>query len=80
MLFNVVNEKGLADYNSAPFSPLRHLGKFLRAYYARSECLVRFVGPLPSRHVNEINFRLGVRPGPKRALVLPYRRQLHSVS
>jgi hypothetical protein len=59
MLFNVVNEKGLADYNSAPFSPLRHLGKFLRAYYARSECLVRFVGPLPSRHVNEINFCLG---------------------
>jgi hypothetical protein len=38
----------------------RQLGKFLRAYYARSECLVRFVGPLPSRHVNEINFCLGV--------------------
>ena len=30
MLFNVVNEKGLADYNSAPFSkPAQRAGKYL---------------------------------------------------
>jgi len=26
MLFNVVNEKGLADYNSAPFRPMKARG------------------------------------------------------